>query len=203
MLHTLGSAVVDIVRSVDTYEWGKLTEVERWAIGVFHKTLGDAMEKPFTLRPSCKVGRTDGIYFARESFDWTLEYEKKAAKPTESTRVLGNICKLCLESMVLCLSNSHEKKCGSPKEIPNRAIVHRLLCFSTVPPVSLRTVCPTFVTNTCDEPILSAYNERLEHNLTEICNVEQCRNQQMSDHFYQIIQRSYHNEFGTKSVWWR
>ncbi|KAL4892525.1 hypothetical protein BDV59DRAFT_202647 [Aspergillus ambiguus] len=89
MLHTLGSAVVDIVRSVDRYEWRKLSEVEKCAIGVFHKALGDAMEIPFTYLPSYQSGWKDGGHFAQELHDWTLSYEKKAAKPTESTRAIG------------------------------------------------------------------------------------------------------------------
>ncbi|KAB8231143.1 uncharacterized protein BDW43DRAFT_313225 [Aspergillus alliaceus] len=89
MLHTLGSAVVDIVRGVDKDEWRQLTDVERCAIGVFHKALGDAMEISFTFLPSHKTGWRDGIHFAQEIFDWTLEYEKVAAQPTDSTRYIG------------------------------------------------------------------------------------------------------------------
>ncbi|RMJ28853.1 hypothetical protein PHISP_00304 [Aspergillus sp. HF37] len=69
MLHTLGSAVVDIIRTVDGNEWRQLTDVEECAIGVFHGALGDAMEIPFTLLPSCKTGWTDGAHFARELVD--------------------------------------------------------------------------------------------------------------------------------------
>ncbi|KAF7128280.1 hypothetical protein CNMCM5793_002822 [Aspergillus hiratsukae] len=68
MLHTLGSAVVDILRTVDTTEWRVLSAVERCAIGVFHKALGDAMEIPFELLPSGKTDWTDGGHFARELF---------------------------------------------------------------------------------------------------------------------------------------
>lgn len=89
MLHTLGSAVVDIFRSVDRYEWRQLTDVEKCAIGVFHKALGDAMEIPFTVLPSSKTGWRDGLHFAQELFDWILEYEKAVAKPTESTLTIG------------------------------------------------------------------------------------------------------------------
>jgi hypothetical protein len=89
LLHTLGSAVVDIIRSVDGNEWRRLTDVEKCAIGVFHKALGDAMEIPFTLLPSCKNGWTDGAHFARELIDWTLAYEREVAKPTQTTKVIG------------------------------------------------------------------------------------------------------------------
>ncbi|PGH14887.1 hypothetical protein AJ79_02749 [Helicocarpus griseus UAMH5409] len=89
MLHTLGSAVVDIMRSIDRYEWRRLTEVEKCAIGVFHRALGDAMQVPFTFLPSCKTGWRDGAHFVQEIFDWTLQYEKEVAKPTDSTRAIG------------------------------------------------------------------------------------------------------------------
>ncbi|KAL1876645.1 hypothetical protein Plec18167_005052 [Paecilomyces lecythidis] len=89
MLHTLGSAVVDIFQTVDRLEWRGLTDVEQCAIGVFHKALGDAMEIPFTNLPSHKDGWRDGIHFASEIMDWTLQYERRVAKPTESTREIG------------------------------------------------------------------------------------------------------------------
>ncbi|KAF5864089.1 hypothetical protein ETB97_008495 [Aspergillus alliaceus] len=65
MLHTLGSAVVDIVRGVDKGEWRQLTDVERRAIGVFHKALGDAMEISFTFLPSHKTGWRGGMELAK------------------------------------------------------------------------------------------------------------------------------------------
>jgi len=39
MLHTLASGVVETFRFVDKFEWRKLTDVEKCAIGVFHKAL--------------------------------------------------------------------------------------------------------------------------------------------------------------------
>lgn len=89
MLHTLGSAVVDIFRSVDENEWRVLSETEKCAIGVFHKALGDAMEIDFRFLESYKRGWSDGVHFARELCEWTLGYEKEVAKPAESTRKIG------------------------------------------------------------------------------------------------------------------
>lgn len=51
MLYTLGSAVVDVLRYVDRYEWRGLSAVEKCAIGVFQKALGEKMEIPFTALP--------------------------------------------------------------------------------------------------------------------------------------------------------
>lgn len=89
MLHTLGSAVVDMCRGVDANEWRRLTHVENCAIGVFHKALGDVMEIPFTYLPSHESGWVDGAHFVRELCNWTLAYELSAAKPSESTKVIG------------------------------------------------------------------------------------------------------------------
>lgn len=85
MLHTLGSAVVDLFRSIEKYEWRQLTDVEKCAAGVFYRSMGEAMEIPFNLLPSGKAGFIDGIHFAQELCDFTVEYEKTAVKPTQST----------------------------------------------------------------------------------------------------------------------
>ncbi|KOC12022.1 hypothetical protein AFLA70_207g002031 [Aspergillus flavus AF70] len=89
MLHTLGSAVVDLFRSIEKYEWRQLTDVEKCAVGVFYRSMGEAMEIPFNLVPSGKAGFTDGIHFAQELCDFTVEYEKTAVKPTQSTFLIS------------------------------------------------------------------------------------------------------------------
>ncbi|KAE8421940.1 hypothetical protein BDV36DRAFT_18713 [Aspergillus pseudocaelatus] len=85
MLHTLGSAVVDLFRSIEKYEWRQLSDVEKCAVGVVYRSMGEAMEIPFNLLPSGKAGFTDGIHFAQELCDFTVEYEMTAVKPTQST----------------------------------------------------------------------------------------------------------------------
>lgn len=81
MLHTLGSAVVELFRVVDEEEWRTLSEVEKCAIGVFHKNLGEDMEIPYTLLPSSQVGWDNGLHFADELRDWTIQYESAVATP--------------------------------------------------------------------------------------------------------------------------
>ncbi|KAE8149713.1 hypothetical protein BDV25DRAFT_130171 [Aspergillus avenaceus] len=85
MVHTLGSAVVEIFRSIERYEWRPLTDVEMCAVGVFHKAMGNAMEIPLELLPSCGEGWADGIQFARELCEYTKDYRKRAAYATDST----------------------------------------------------------------------------------------------------------------------
>ncbi|KAK1144810.1 hypothetical protein N8T08_004822 [Aspergillus melleus] len=107
MLHTLGSAVVDIMRYVDRYEWRGLTEIEKCAVGVFHKALGDAMEIPFIgFLPSAaqKEGWRDGAHFVDEVCEWTLGYERQVAKATESTRTIGRrLLDLATFNVPVCL----------------------------------------------------------------------------------------------------
>ncbi|KAF2141144.1 uncharacterized protein K452DRAFT_327340 [Aplosporella prunicola CBS 121167] len=81
LLHTLGDGLLESFRTVDTGEWRSLTDVERCAIGIFHKNLGEDMGIPFTPLPSCQTGWDDGLHFAMELRDWTLQYEKEVAKP--------------------------------------------------------------------------------------------------------------------------
>ena len=89
MLHTLGSAVLDIFQTIGSIEWRDLTDTEKCAIGVFHKALGDAMEIPFINLPSHKDGWRDGIHFTEEIIAWTLQYERRVAEPTNATNEIG------------------------------------------------------------------------------------------------------------------
>ncbi|KAH8668250.1 hypothetical protein BGZ60DRAFT_376511 [Tricladium varicosporioides] len=81
LLHTLGDGLAEILRVINETEWRKLTDVEICAIGVFHKNLGDDMEIPYTGMPSCEAGWENGIHFAKELRDWTIQYEEEVAKP--------------------------------------------------------------------------------------------------------------------------
>ncbi|KAH6651574.1 hypothetical protein BKA67DRAFT_593451 [Truncatella angustata] len=82
LLHTLGDNVVEIFRILDGSEWRRLGEVEKCAIGIFHKHLGEDMLIPFTPLPSSEQGWKDGLHFATELRGWTIEYEKRVAEPS-------------------------------------------------------------------------------------------------------------------------
>ncbi|KAL7624942.1 hypothetical protein AAE478_004156 [Parahypoxylon ruwenzoriense] len=84
LLHTLGSGVVEIFRVVETEEWRKLTDVEKCAVGIFHRNLGEDMGIPFTPLSSFSTGWTNGMHFAQELYDWTIFYEKMVAEPRPS-----------------------------------------------------------------------------------------------------------------------
>ncbi|KAB8238564.1 uncharacterized protein BDW43DRAFT_320347 [Aspergillus alliaceus] len=89
MLHTLGSAVLDVFQSINRYEWRQLTNTEKCAIGIFYRTMGEAMEIPFERLPSSKIGWVDGVHFAQELCDFTMEYQTLTAKPTKSTLLIS------------------------------------------------------------------------------------------------------------------
>ncbi|EKG16658.1 hypothetical protein MPH_06112 [Macrophomina phaseolina MS6] len=81
LLHTLGSNVVEIFRIVDSCEWRRLTDVEKCAVGIFHRNLGEDMGIPYTALPSSRTGWDDGLHFAEELKDWTEQYEEAVARP--------------------------------------------------------------------------------------------------------------------------
>ncbi len=81
LLHTLGDGMVEAWRIVDDQEWRKLTDVEKCALGIFHKNLGEDLEIPFAPLPSCQTGWEHGLHFATELRDWTIRYEAAVAKP--------------------------------------------------------------------------------------------------------------------------
>ncbi|KAJ5835323.1 hypothetical protein N7447_001349 [Penicillium robsamsonii] len=82
LLHTLGDGLAEILNVVDREEWRKLTDVEKCALGIFHKNLGEDMGIPFDVLPSKADGWKDGLQFAIELRDWTIQYEEEVAKPT-------------------------------------------------------------------------------------------------------------------------
>lgn len=84
LLHTLGDGLAEIFNVVDRDEWRRLTPVEKCAVGVFHKNLGEDMGIPFDPLPSSCDGWMDGLHFATELRDWTVRYEEEVARPTTS-----------------------------------------------------------------------------------------------------------------------
>ena len=84
----------EIFRVVGREEWRPLTDVERCAIGVFHRNLGEDMEIPFDVLPSSAEGWQNGVHFAEELEAWTHEYEKEVCEPTTTNdryvRVYGD-----------------------------------------------------------------------------------------------------------------
>ncbi|KAL2810040.1 hypothetical protein BJX63DRAFT_434679 [Aspergillus granulosus] len=88
LLHTLGDGLAEILNVIEREEWRGLTDVEKCALGIFHKHLGDDMLIPFDVLPSNfradgeGPGWSDGLHFAYELTQWTTRYEEQVAKPT-------------------------------------------------------------------------------------------------------------------------
>ncbi|KAJ5399399.1 hypothetical protein N7465_009888 [Penicillium sp. CMV-2018d] len=82
LLHTLGDGLAEIVTVVEREEWRKLTDVEKCALGIFHKNLGEDMGIPFDALPSKGDGWENGLHFAIELMEWTVQYEEEVARPT-------------------------------------------------------------------------------------------------------------------------
>ncbi|PKX95171.1 uncharacterized protein P174DRAFT_386416 [Aspergillus novofumigatus IBT 16806] len=82
LLHTLGDGLAEILNVIEREEWRKLTDVEKCALGIFHKNLGEDMGIPFDALPSSAEGWKDGLHFALELRNWTIHYEEEVARPT-------------------------------------------------------------------------------------------------------------------------
>lgn len=78
----MGDGFAEIFNVIEQEEWRELSEVEKCAVGIFHKNLGEDMGIPFDPLPSSVAGWKDGAHFAVELREWTILYEEEVAKPT-------------------------------------------------------------------------------------------------------------------------
>ncbi|VUC30925.1 unnamed protein product [Clonostachys rosea] len=83
LLHTLGDGLAEILTVIERDEWRKLTDVEKCALGVFHKNLGEDLDIPFDPLSSSEEGWRNGVHFAMDIRDWTIEYEERVAVPND------------------------------------------------------------------------------------------------------------------------
>ncbi|EED24148.1 conserved hypothetical protein [Talaromyces stipitatus ATCC 10500] len=103
MLYTLSLFATEPIRFINLYEWRTATELERCAMGVFWKSVGDALGIDYSaFLPSAKAaamaaeegnaasgtvnGFIDGIHWLDEITAWAQEYEKKAMVPAQTNR---------------------------------------------------------------------------------------------------------------------
>lgn len=78
----MGDGLAEILTVIERDEWRNLTSVEKCALGIFHKNLGEDMEIPYEELPSHENGWEDGLHFASELVKWTIQYEERVAVPT-------------------------------------------------------------------------------------------------------------------------
>jgi len=89
MLYTLSLFAGEPVRWIDRYEWRKLEDFEKCAMGTFWKAIGDAMGIGYEkLKSGGKEGEGwgDGLEWLQEVMEWGLEYEKQYMVPDENNR---------------------------------------------------------------------------------------------------------------------
>lgn len=76
MLYTLSLFALEPMRWIQTLEWRTVSEMESCAIGVFWKSLGDAMDISWDDLPSSSKGWVDGLEWLDELREWSLMYER-------------------------------------------------------------------------------------------------------------------------------
>ena len=85
MLYTISLFASEPVRWIERYEWRKLEEFEKCAIGTFWKSVGDAMEITWEKLKSGTGGKEgtwkDGLDFWEELTGWSLKYEQENMRP--------------------------------------------------------------------------------------------------------------------------
>jgi hypothetical protein len=95
MLYTLSLFATEPLRFINQFEWRSATDLERCAMGVFWKSVGDALGIDYSdFLPSAKAAKRkegqaafrDGIQWLDEVTFWAQEYEKRAMIPAQSNR---------------------------------------------------------------------------------------------------------------------
>ncbi|OAA65910.1 hypothetical protein SPI_02697 [Niveomyces insectorum RCEF 264] len=98
LLYTLSVCITEPARFMAQYEWRPLNEMERCALGVFWKALGDAMQIDYAgalARAPAKAGAADGgssgssgssgwhdgLEFTDDITAWARQYEREAMRP--------------------------------------------------------------------------------------------------------------------------
>lgn len=93
MLYTLSLFVLEPLRWTEKFEWRRVTDVERCAMGVYWRDLGEAMNihyEPLVSSPSNKEPRwRDGLHWLEELERWSLAYEKEKMVPDEANAKLA------------------------------------------------------------------------------------------------------------------
>ena len=89
MLYTLGLFAIEPVKWIDNYEWRKLEDFEKCAIGTLFKSVGDSMGIDYDNLKSAREGWVDGLQWLEEMIEWSEEYEQRAMVPHEQNKVMA------------------------------------------------------------------------------------------------------------------
>ncbi|KAI3327842.1 hypothetical protein HD806DRAFT_337217 [Xylariaceae sp. AK1471] len=89
MLYTLSLFALEPVRWANRYDWRRLTDVERAAMGVFWRDMGEAMSIPYDILEPYVGERRDGLDWLEAIDQWSMTYEEKYMVPAGSNEKLG------------------------------------------------------------------------------------------------------------------
>jgi hypothetical protein len=89
MLYTLSLFVFEPIRWTAIYEWRCVTDLERCAMGVCWKDLGEKMNISYDRLPSVSSGWKDGVHWLEELEALSLAYEAKNMVPADSNATLA------------------------------------------------------------------------------------------------------------------
>lgn len=89
MLYTLSLFVLEPVRWTERFEWRTLSDLERCALAVYWKNLGEVMDIPYDALPSAKSGWQDGLHWLEELEAWSKAYDVENTVPNEHNKTLA------------------------------------------------------------------------------------------------------------------
>lgn len=90
MLYTLALFAIEPIKWIERYDWRKLSDLEKCAMGTFIRSMGDAMMIDYGNLPSAKQGFQDGIHWLEAIWQWAEEYEAQRMVPDMSNHQTAN-----------------------------------------------------------------------------------------------------------------
>lgn len=90
MLFTLSLFALEPIRWIEKYEWRALQDFEQCALGVFWKSIGDAMGISYEKLGSAEEGWKDGLHWLEDLAEWSERYEKLNMLPHTDNRQTAN-----------------------------------------------------------------------------------------------------------------
>ena len=89
MLYTLSLFVLEPMRWTERIEWRTLSDLERCALAVYWKRLGEVMDIPCDVLPSANTGWRDALHWLEELEAWSKAYDEKNTVADEHNRTLA------------------------------------------------------------------------------------------------------------------
>ncbi|KAI0388827.1 hypothetical protein F5Y17DRAFT_174160 [Xylariaceae sp. FL0594] len=89
LLYTLSLFALEPVRWANRHDWRQFTDLERTAMGVFWRDVGEAMEIPYDLLEPYMGEHGDGLDWLEAIDQWSLTYEESYMVPADSNEKLA------------------------------------------------------------------------------------------------------------------